>query len=351
MDKKVYITLQNGKVFEGYSFGAEREAVGELVFTTGMSGYLETLTDPSYFGQIVTQTFPLIGNFGVIPPEFASRKCRLAAYVVREKYDSPEKYRSEKTLEVYLKEQGVPAVYGIDTRELTRIVREAGVMNAAITFKPLKDTSALNSYKIEGAVQATSCEAPYEMGESNGPCVVLYDFGASGNIARELEKRGCRVIVVPANFPAEQALAMDPDGIVLSDGPGNPAENTDIIENLKKLAGKKPVFGIDLGHQLFALAMGGATRKMKYGHRGANQPVKKTASGRVYISLQNHGYEVVNESVKCATLSYVNANDGSCEGLEYPQLNAFTVQFHPETCGGPLDTNFLFDDFMESMKR
>ena len=350
MDKKIYLTLENGKVFQGYSFGAEKEAVGELVFTTGMTGYIETLTDPSYYGQIVTQTFPLIGNYGIIPADYESRKCFLTAYIVREKCDAPSNFRSEKTLEQYLKEQGIPAVYGVDTRELTRIVREAGVMNAAITFKPLTDYSALKSYCVKGAVEATTIDAPVTNGKEGGLKVVLYDFGAKYNIERELLKRGCRVTVVPAHFSAEETLALDPDGIMLTNGPGDPAENTQIIETLKKLAGKKPIFGICLGHQLFALAMGGKTRKMKYGHRGSNQPVKELKTGRVFISSQNHGYEVVPDGVEGGVLSYINGNDGTCEGMDYPGLNAFTVQFHPEACGGPHDANFLFDEFIARMK-
>ena len=348
--KKIYLTLENGKVFQGYSFGAEKEVVGELVFTTGMTGYIETLTDPSYYGQIVTQTFPLIGNYGIIPADYESRKCWLTAYIVREKCDAPSNFRSEMTLEQYLKEQGIPAIYGVDTRELTRIVREAGVMNAAISFKPLKDLSALKSYRVKGAVEATTIEKPVTHGKEGGLNVVLYDFGAKNNIERELLKRGCRVTVVPALFSAEEALALDPDGIMLTNGPGDPAENTKIIQTLKKLAGKKPIFGICLGHQLFALAMDGKTRKMKYGHRGSNQPVKELKTGRVFISSQNHGYEVVPEGITGGVLSYINGNDGTCEGMDYPELNAFTVQFHPEACGGPHDANFLFDEFIARIK-
>ncbi len=350
MEKKIYVTLQNGKVFEGVSFGAERETVGELVFTTGMTGYLETLTDPSYFGQIVTQTFPLIGNYGVIPADFESEKCWVSAYIVREKCDAPSNFRSETTLENYLKGQGIPAVYGIDTRELTRIVREAGVMNAAITFRPFHDFETLAAYRVTGAVGATTVKAPYASGKEGGPHVVLYDFGAKRNIERELVRRGCRVTVVPAFYTAEETLALRPDGIMLSNGPGDPADNPEIIANLAKLAGKKPIFGICLGHQLFALAMGGQTRKMKYGHRGSNQPVKEVKTGRVFISSQNHGYEVVSDCLKCGTLSFVNGNDGTCEGVDYPELNAFTVQFHPEACSGPHDANFLFDTFLARMK-
>ncbi|MDE7296043.1 MAG: carbamoyl phosphate synthase small subunit [Clostridia bacterium] len=351
MDKKAYLTLQNGKVFEGYSFGAEKEAVGELVFTTGMTAYIETLTDPSYFGQIVMQTFPLIGNYGVIPADFESRKSWVTAYIVREYCEKPSNFRSEGKIDDFLKEQGIPAIYGVDTREITRIVREAGVMNAAITFKPLKDLSALQSYKIKNAVEAVTSNETVVLNEGGKPTVVLYDFGAKGNIERELIKRGCRVIVVPANCTAEEALAHSPDGIMLANGPGDPAENVSIIANIKKLIGKKPIFGICLGHQLFALAMGGKTRKMKYGHRGANQPVKQLSTGRVFISSQNHGYEVVSDSLSVGQLSFVNGNDGTCEGMDYPEVNAFTVQFHPEACGGPHDANYLFDEFVARMKK
>ncbi len=351
MKKKAFVTLENGKVFEGISFGAERETIGELVFTTGMTGYLETLTDPSYFGQIVTQTFPLIGNYGVIPADFESKKCWVKAYIVREKCDEPSNFRCGGTLETYLKEQGIPAVYGIDTRELTRTVREAGVMNAAITFKPFTDFSALKAYRVKDAVGSVTRAQVETLGNADGLHVVLYDFGAKENIQRELVKRGCRVSLVPAQFSADDALALDPDGIMLTNGPGDPAENTQIIENLKKLAGKKPIFGICLGHQLFALAMGGETRKMKYGHRGSNQPVKQLSTGRVFISSQNHGYEVVSSSLKNGTLSFINGNDGTCEGVDYPALNASTVQFHPEACSGPHDANFLFDTFIARMKK
>ena len=350
MYKKVYLTLENGKVFEGYSFGAEKEVIGELVFTTGMTGYIETLTDPSYYGQIVTQTFPLIGNYGIILSDKESKKCWLTAYVVREKCDAPSNFRCEMKLEDFLKEQGIPGVFGVDTRELTRIVREAGVMNAAITFRPLTDLSALKEYRVKDAVKAVSSGKVRTSGNEKGLRVVLYDFGAKQNIVRELVSRGCYVIEVPASTTAEEALAYSPDGIMLTNGPGDPAENVSIIENIRKLAGKLPIFGICLGHQLFALAMGGKTRKMKYGHRGANQPVKEFKTGTVYISSQNHGYEVLADSIKgVGLLSFVNANDNTCEGVEYPDLNAFTVQFHPEACAGPLDARDLFDKFMAMM--
>lgn len=351
MEKKVYVTLQNGKVFEGVSFGAKKEVIGELVFTTGMTGYLETLTDPSYYGQIVTQTFPLIGNYGVIPSDFESGKVWATAYIVRERCEKPSNFRSEGTLEEFLKAQGIPAVYGVDTRELTKTVREAGVMNAAITFEPFTDFARLRAYRVQNAVSSVTSGRTEVYGEGNPLHVVMYDFGAKMNIERELVARGCKVTVVPAATTAEEVLALAPDGIMLTNGPGDPAENTAIIAEIGKLAGKKPILGICLGHQLFALAMGGKTRKMKYGHRGANQPVKELASGRVFITSQNHGYEVVAETVPGGTLSYVNVNDGTCEGMDYPGLDASTVQFHPEACGGPHDASFLFEKFIARMKK
>lgn len=347
---KAYLTLQNGKQFTGYRFGAYGEITGELVFTTGMTGYIETLTDPSYYGQIVTQTFPLIGNYGAITPDCESKRPWVSAYIVREKCDAPSNFRSEGTIDDYLKEHNVIGLYGIDTRELTKIVREAGVMNATISDKPLADLSEAENYVIKNAVDAVSCKQPEEYGEPNGYRVAVWDFGAKDNIVRELVKRGCHCFKVPSYYTAEQILALRPDGLMLTNGPGDPAENVGIIENIARLAGKLPIFGICLGHQLFALAMGGKTKKMKYGHRGANQPVKNLETGRVYISSQNHGYEVISSSVKGGILSYVNANDGTCEGFEYPELNAYTVQFHPEACGGPQDTAFLFDKFINKMQ-
>ena len=346
---KVYLTLQNGKQFVGTRFGAGGDVIGELVMTTGMTGYVETLTDRSYYGQIVTQTFPLIGNYGVTP-DFESKKPWVSAYIVREKCDAPSNFRCEETLDRYLKDNGIIGVYGVDTRELTKIVRESGVMNAAITSKPVTDFSAIKSYVIRDAVKSVTCKQPEYYGDPDGLKVVVWDFGAKDNIVRELVKRGCYCIKVPSTYTAEQILALNPRGLMLCNGPGDPAENVEIIENLKKLAGKLPIFGICLGHQLFALAMGGKTKKMKYGHRGANQPVKSLATGRVYISSQNHGYEVISSSLEgVGQLSYINANDNTCEGFDYPQLNAYTVQFHPEACGGPQDASFLFDKFIKNM--
>lgn len=350
-EEKVYLTLQNGQVFEGKRFGARGDVLGELVFTTGMTGYIETLTDPSYYGQIVIQTFPLIGNYGMIPADRESKRPYLTGYIVREFCEQPSNFRCEGTVEDYLKENGIVGVYGIDTRELTKTVREAGVMNAVISSKPCADFEQIEKFSIRDAVMQCTCKERIDYkADGSKRKVVLWDFGAKENIVRELVKRGCDVIRVPAGYTAEEILALAPDGVMLTNGPGDPAENTGIIENIKRLAGKLPVFGICLGHQLFALAMGGKTKKMKYGHRGANQPVKELKTGTVYISSQNHGYEVLADSIKnVGRLSFVNANDNTCEGVEYPDLNAFTVQFHPEACAGPLDARDLFDRFMNMM--
>lgn len=348
---KVYLTLQNGKVFKGTRFGASGETVGELVFTTGMTGYIETLTDPSYYGQIVTQTFPLIGNYGMISSDAESKKSYVSAYVVREKCEKPSNFRCESTLDDYLKKNGIIGIYGIDTRELTKIVREAGVMNAAITSKPLSDFKQVNAYTVKNAVKSVTCDSVEYYGDTAGLKVAVWDFGAKRNIVRELVKRGCYCVQMPSFYTAEQILGLKPDGLMLTNGPGDPAENVEIIENLKRLVGKLPIFGICLGHQLLALALGGKTGKMKYGHRGGNQPVKELATGRVYISSQNHGYEVISSSLqKVGKLTFVNANDNTCEGFDYPGLNAFTVQFHPEACGGPQDASFLFDKFIDKIK-
>ncbi len=349
-NSKVYLTLENGRQFTGFSFGAQKEVVGELVFTTGMTGYIETLTDPSYYGQIVTQTFPLIGNYGMIEADMESKKPWVTAYIVREKCDKPSNFRCEGTIDDFLKKQGIPGIYGIDTRELTKIVREAGVMNAAITKKPLNDLSEVRSYVIKDAVKSVTCSEIEYLGDPDGIKIAVWDFGAKRNIMRELAKRGCYCMKVPSYYTAEQILALEPQGLMLTNGPGDPSENAELISNIRKLAGKLPIFGICLGHQLFALAMGGKTKKMKYGHRGSNQPVKNLDTGRVYISSQNHGYEVISSSVEGGKLSFVNANDGTCEGFEYPELNAYTVQFHPEACGGPMDASFLFDKFILNIK-
>ena len=349
--KKGYLILQDGRVFEGVRFGAETDTVGELVFTTGMCGYIETLTDPSYAGQIVMQTYPLIGNYGIIREDFEGACC-VRGYVVREWCDAPSNFRTDCDLDTFLKEQGVPGLYGVDTRELTRIIREHGVMNAAICDEVPADLTPIETYAVTGVVEAVSCrEASVYPAEGEERFrVSLLDYGAKRNIVRELQKRGCTVTVLPATTSAEEILAADPNGVMLSNGPGDPAENVYQIEQIRKLLGKVPMFGICLGHQLTALAAGGSTYKLKYGHRGVNQPVRDVEGVRTYITSQNHGYAVDSDTEKLGRVRFVNANDGTCEGIDYPELKAFTVQFHPEACTGPKDTSFLFDRFVDLMK-
>lgn len=357
MQQTAYLVLENGTVFEGKRFGASGDVSGELVFTTAMTGYLETLTDPSYYGQIVVQTFPLIGNYGVIPSDFESVSPALKAYVVRDWCQEPSNFRCEGVLDTFLKEKGVVGLYGLDTRALTRIVREYGVMNAKICDMPAcesEELAKLHEERIVGAVKAVTPQAERVVlpdGQAKHR-VVLWDFGAKENICRELVKRGCEVTVMPGTATADHILSLQPDGIMLSNGPGDPAENLDIVEQLRKLnkAGL-PTFGICLGHQLMALAHGAKTEKLKYGHRGANQPALHKTTGRVYITSQNHGYAVVGDTLPPeAEVSYVNANDGTCEGVDYHDMPAFTVQFHPEAAAGPLDTAFLFDRFISLME-
>lgn len=351
--KKGYLILQDGQVFEGVRFGAETDTVGELVFTTGMCGYVETLTDPSYAGQIVMQTYPLIGNYGIIREDFEGACC-VKGYVVREYCDTPSNFRTDCDLDTYLKEQGVPGLCGVDTRELTRIIREHGVMNAAICDEIPADLTPIKTYAITGVVEAVSCKEPdrYQAEGEERFRVSLLDYGAKRNIVRELQKRGCTVTVLPATTSAEEILAADPDGVMLSNGPGDPAENTYQIEQIRKLLGKVPMFGICLGHQIMALAAGAKTKKLKFGHRGANQPAMDLETGTVVITSQNHGY-AVDETTLAGTegkLRFVNVNDGTCEGVDYPAYHAFSLQFHPEAHGGPLDTLTAFDRFTDMMK-
>ena len=343
-----YLVLSNGAVFEGTRIGAPGDTVGELVFTTGVVGYLETLTDPSYAGQIVMQTFPLIGNYGVIEEDFEG-VCAVKGYVVRELCDTPSNFRAEYELDRFLKDRGVPGICGVDTRQLTRIIREEGVMNAIICDEIPADLAAVQSYRVQGVVPAVSCKEVqfYPATAPKKYNITLLDYGEKRGILRALRERGCDVTVVPHDTPAEAILSSDADGVMLSNGPGDPKENTFEIAQIKQLIGKLPVFGICLGHQLTALAMGGDTVKLRYGHRGANQPVKDLFGTRTYITSQNHGYAVVGESLQGrGVVSFINANDGSVEGVQYPERKCFTVQFHPEACAGPIDTGFLFDRFL-----
>jgi carbamoyl-phosphate synthase small subunit len=354
--QKGYVLLENGQIFEGKTFGASKEASGELVFTTNMTGYLETLTDPSYYGQMVVQTFPMIGNCGVIPEDFESRGLRLSAYIVREWCLAPSNFRCQGTLDDLLKNADVPGLYDLDTRALTKVIRQRGVMNAMLLHERPSNIEALvQSMKTWASprVDDVTCAAvEIESPEDFKFRVVLMDFGAKGSIGKNLAERGCEVITVPSFTTAEDILVYKPDGLMLSNGPGDPADNTGIIKEMQKLCEKRiPIFGICLGHQLLALAQGGQTEKLKYGHRGGNQPVKDLQTGHMYMSSQNHGYAVsVNHLPKgSSSMRFENGNDFTCEGIDYLDIPAFSVQFHPEAACGPLDTRFLFDRFIKLM--
>lgn len=357
--QKAALLLGDGTVFEGYSFGAKGTTIGEVVFTTTMTGYQEVLTDASYYGQIVTQTYPLIGNYGVNREDYESARSAVRGYIVREWCETPSNFRSVETIDTFLKEQNVIGLWGIDTRKLTRMLREHGVMNGAITTEALTDTKKaellheINAFVIKDAVKNVTTKERVLFGEENtGFRIALYDFGYKRNILNHLLKRNARVTVVPANTPAEAIRAEGFDGVMLSNGPGDPAENVEIIAELQKLVEMDiPIFGICLGHQILALAMGAKTYKLKYGHRGANQPVKHIVKDRTYITSQNHGFAVDKDSVPAfvGEVSHVNANDGTCEGIKY-KTRAFTVQFHPEASAGPNDTSYLFDDFFKMIE-
>jgi len=348
--EKAYLLLENGKIFEGFSLGAAGEVTGEIVFTTGMTGYLETLTDKSYYGQIISHTFPLIGNYGVIPEDFESDTISARGYIVKHLCREPSNFRSRGDLDSFLRQRGIVGLCGIDTRELTRILREQGTMNGMITTNPENaDLDEIKAFSIKNSVEMVSVREKQVLSTNGNYTVALLDFGYKENIARELIKRNCNVILFPHDTPAETVIGHKPDGIVLSNGPGDPADNHGIIKNLSLLLKSGvPIFGICLGHQLLALSHGFKTKKLKYGHRGANQPVKDLFAGRVFISSQNHGYYVTNESIdkSKARLWFVNLNDNTCEGIKYQNAPAFSVQFHPEGCGGPKDTGFLFDEFL-----
>ena len=354
---KRYLVLENGDVFEGEAFGASGEVISEIVFTTAMTGYLETLTDKSYKGQAVVQTFPLIGNYGVIPEDREGPAPSVSAYIVREACEEPSNFRCQDTIDNYLKANGIPGLKGIDTRALTRILREKGVMNGLITDqlpsdmdKALKDIA---SYRITDPVDAVTVPSVEEHDSAeNNYTVAMIDCGVKENIVRSLAARDCKVYLFPADASCGDILNVKPDGIFISNGPGDPEDNKKTIATLQELDKTGiPTMGICLGHQLLALAHGFKTTKLKYGHRGANHPVKNLETGHVYISSQNHGYAVVSDSIDESVASelFVNVNDGTNEGIRYKNKPVFSRQFHPEACGGPKDTDFLFDEFTKMM--
>ena len=391
---KAFLILEDGMVFEGVHIGAEREVVSEIVFNTSMAGYLEVLTDPSYAGQAVCMTYPLIGNYGVCLEDMESVKPFPDGFIVREVSRIPSNFRCDLSLQDFLERNGVPGIAGIDTRALTKILREKGTMNGMITTREAYSLEEvlpkLHAYTTGKVVEKATCPEKYTLTPSkdladNGPIsgsavfkredyeagkremrpsmvrslngegmkVALLDLGAKKNIAHSLAQRGCEVTVYPALTPASEILKDAPDGIMLSNGPGDPKECTSIIAEIKKLYDTEvPIFAICLGHQLMALATGADTYKLKYGHRGGNHPVKDLLTGRVYISSQNHGYVVDTDKLdpSIATPAFINVNDGTNEGLSYTGKNIFTVQFHPEACPGPQDSGYLFDRFIDMMK-
>lgn len=352
---KAYLYLEDGTVFTGESIGSTRESISEIVFNTSMTGYLEVLTDPSYAGQAVTMTYPLIGNYGVTS-DAESDRSYVGGYIVRELARVPSNFRCKGNLGDFLKEQDIPGIQGIDTRALTKRLRDHGTMNGMISTVRYDDLGPvmerIKAYQVGDVVSLVSCKEKKHL-PGKGKRVALLDFGAKRHIAESLNERGCDVTILPAHTSAEEIIAMDPDGIMLSNGPGDPKTCTDIIKEIKKLYQTDiPIFAICLGHQLMALANGIDTKKLKYGHRGGNHPVKDAMTGRVYISSQNHGYVVDTDGLdpRVATPSFTNVNDGTNEGLMYTGKNIYTVQFHPEACPGPQDSAFLFDRFISMME-
>lgn len=353
---KAYLILEDGSVYEGENVGALREAVSEIVFNTSMTGYLEVMTDPSYAGQAVVMTYPLIGNYGICYEDMESYRPWIDGLIVRELSEVASNFRNEDSIQNFLIKNNIPCICGIDTRDLTKRLREHGTMNGFITvdssFVVEKILQRIKEYSVKGVVKRTSTKEAYSL-PGKGKRVVLIDFGAKKNIARQLHKRGCEVIVVPCDTKAKEILKLKPDGIMLSNGPGDPKENVDIIKEIKKLYDTNiPIFAICLGHQFMALATGANTYKLRYGHRGGNHPVKDLETGRTYISSQNHGYAVDESTLdkNICVPAFVNVNDGTNEGLRYINKKIFTVQYHPEACPGPRDSSYLFDKFIKMME-
>ncbi len=379
---KAILALEDGKVYPGWSWGAPGERWGEVVFNTSMTGYQEVLTDPSYKGQIVTMTYPLIGNYGVNPEDFESICPWVEGFVVKENSLFPSNWRSQGSLTDFLKTWGIVAIEGVDTRALTKHIRTAGAMRGIISSLDLDPESlvakARSSPSIVGSdwVQAVTCHEAYEWGPekvkgsgaglwdwAKGQAlppprgkeyrVVAMDFGIKHNIIRHLSSRGCRVFVVPARTPAREILALSPQGIFLSNGPGDPASLTYAIETVRSLLGEKPIFGICLGHQVLGLAVGGKSYKLKFGHRGANQPVKNLLNGKIEITTQNHGFCVDSDTLPAGQveITHLNLNDRSLEGMRHRSLPVFSVQYHPEASAGPHDAAYLFDEFISLMEK
>ncbi|NLK96017.1 MAG: glutamine-hydrolyzing carbamoyl-phosphate synthase small subunit [Clostridiales bacterium] len=345
---KAKLILENGMEFEGKAFGHLKDSVGEVVFTTGMTGYQEVLTDPSYYGQIVTMTYPLIGNYGINLEDMESNSPKVRGFIVREKCNMPNNFRCELELETFLKAHKIVGLEGIDTRALTKVLRNNGTMKGIIALEELDQETIkekLDGFSNRDAVKEVTTKKVYTI-EGKGKHVAVIDFGVKNNILRCFKKRGCKLTVFPASVSAEEILAIDPDLVFLSNGPGDPEDLPEAIENIRKLIGKKPITGICLGHQLLALALGGETKKLKFGHRGCNHPVKDLETNKVTITSQNHGY-VVEKLPEDMIITHTNINDVTVEGMKHKSLPIFSVQFHPEACAGPQDSEYIFDKFME----
>ncbi|OMF68625.1 glutamine-hydrolyzing carbamoyl-phosphate synthase small subunit [Paenibacillus glucanolyticus] len=351
------LLLEDGTLFSGKSFGADAEMTGEVVFNTGITGYQEVLSDPSYCGQIVTMTYPLIGNYGITRDDFESIRPFVHGFVVRRHEPVPSNWRAEYSVDSLLKEYGIPGISEIDTRMLTRIIRHYGTMKGILTTsnKPVEELKEMlgdtTIAELRNQVASTSTPQMFTTPGSKER-IVLVDFGAKSGILRELTSRGCDVIVVPHDTTADEIRRLHPDGIQLSNGPGDPKDVPYAVDMVKQLLGEYPIFGICLGHQLFALAAGADTEKLKFGHRGGNHPVKELASGRCYITSQNHGFTVNEDSVKGTELevTHINNNDKTIEGLKHSKFPAFSVQYHPEAAPGPHDSSYLFDQFLEMIR-
>ncbi|MFC4320247.1 carbamoyl phosphate synthase small subunit [Litchfieldia salsa] len=352
---KRQLVLEDGTVFVGEGFGSEENTIGEVVFNTGMTGYQEILSDPSYCGQIVTLTYPLIGNYGINRDDFESINPAISGFIVKEACDHPSNFRNQFTLNDYFKSKNIPGLAGIDTRKLTRIIRQHGALKGAFCGMDANIEEVISRLKghnlLTNQVEKVSTKSAYPS-PGRGHRVVLVDYGMKHGILRELNNRDCDVIVVPYNVTAEEVLSLSPDGIMLSNGPGDPKSVPQALEMINGVLGKVPLFGICLGHQLFALANGADTEKLKFGHRGSNHPVKDLSTGKVAITSQNHGYTVNEESLKNTNLevTHIALNDGTVEGLRHKELPAFTVQYHPEASPGPEDANSLFNEFLQMIE-
>ncbi len=363
MDKKAILVLEDGSVYQGYTFGAEADAYGEVVFNTSMTGYQEMLTDPSYAGQIVVPTYPLIGNYGINEQDFESNKIQVRGFVVREECYQPSHYLSTGTLHQYLVESGIPGISGVDTRAITRKLRSSGVMMGIISSdktpqEALEQLQKAPAYGTTDFVKQITTDAPYqwepesteETSQSLSKIVVL-DYGLKYSILRILCSMGCSTKVVPATMSADEILSLKPDGILLSPGPGDPELLDYIVDTVKKLVGKKPMMGICMGHLILGRVFGAKTFKLKFGHRGANHPVRDLANGRIHITAQNHGYATDPDSLKNELeVTHINLNDGTVEGLRHKELPIFAIQYHSEASPGPLDNTYLFEKFVEMVR-